>query len=211
MRIAVANETSSADKNADILAALDGRGLEIINAGMTKSGAAPELGYVHTGLMSAILLNLKRVDFVVGGCGTGQGYAISATQYPGVYCGIIASPLDAWLFPQINGGNCISLRLNQEYGWGSAVNLKLIFDALFSVPWGGGYPPHRRAPQKEYREILSAVSALTHKRFAEIIAALPDAILNPVIEYPGMRSLIDTDSIQDGELKAAFQARWARI
>jgi ribose 5-phosphate isomerase RpiB len=211
MRLAVVNETSSADKNADILAALDGRGLEIINAGMTKSGAAPELGYVHTGLMSAILLNLKRVDLVVGGCGTGQGYAMASTQYPGIYCGIILSPLDAWLFPQINGGNCISLRLNQEYAWGAAVNLRLIFDALFSVPWGGGYPPHRSAPQKELREQLHSVSALTHKSFAQILATLPDTIINPVIEYPGMRSLIDVDSIQDGELKAAFQARWARI
>jgi len=39
MRIAVINETSSADRNADILAALEGRGHEIFNVGMTKSGA----------------------------------------------------------------------------------------------------------------------------------------------------------------------------
>ena len=39
MRIAVVNETSAADKNADILAALDGRGHEVINAGMVKTGA----------------------------------------------------------------------------------------------------------------------------------------------------------------------------
>lgn len=211
MRVAVVNETSSADKNTDILAALEGRGLEITNAGMTKSGTAPELGYVHTGLISAILLNLERVDLVVGGCGTGQGYAISATQYPGVYCGIIASPLDAWLFPQINGGNCISLRLNQEYAWGAAVNLRLIFDALFSVPWGGGYPAHRRAPQKEYRDTLSSVSVLTHKSFAEIITSLSDAVLNPVIEYPGMRALIDVDSIRDSDLKKAFQERYMHV
>jgi ribose 5-phosphate isomerase RpiB len=44
--------------------------------------------------MTAILLNLKRVDFVVGGCGTGQGYLNSAMQYPGVFCGHILNDLD---------------------------------------------------------------------------------------------------------------------
>ena len=57
MKIAVINETSAADRNADILAALDGRGHMIINAGMTKNFAKPELTYIHTGLLSAILLN----------------------------------------------------------------------------------------------------------------------------------------------------------
>ena len=56
MRIAVINETSAADRNADILAALDGRGHEIFNVGMTKCGAQPELLYIHTGLMN--LMNL---------------------------------------------------------------------------------------------------------------------------------------------------------
>ena len=37
MRIAVINETSAADRNADILAALEGRGHEVINAGMRKN------------------------------------------------------------------------------------------------------------------------------------------------------------------------------
>ena len=52
MRIAVINETSAADRNADILAALDGRGHTVINAGMVKNGARPELTYLHTGLVS---------------------------------------------------------------------------------------------------------------------------------------------------------------
>jgi ribose 5-phosphate isomerase RpiB len=101
MKIAVINETSAADKNADILAALEGRGHEVINAGMTRNGAQPELTYIHTGLMATLLLGLKRVDLVVGGCGTGQGFLNSVVQYPGVICGHILTPLDAWLFTQI--------------------------------------------------------------------------------------------------------------
>ncbi len=45
MKIAVINETSAADKNVDILSALEGRGHEIINVGMTKNGEKPELLY----------------------------------------------------------------------------------------------------------------------------------------------------------------------
>ncbi len=42
MKIAVINETSAADKNKDILAALGGRGHEIINAGLTNT--SPDFG-----------------------------------------------------------------------------------------------------------------------------------------------------------------------
>jgi ribose 5-phosphate isomerase RpiB len=207
VKIAVVNETSAADRNADVLAALDGRGHEVMNAGMTKSGAKPELTYIHTGLISAILLNLKRVDLVVGGCGTGQGYLNAVMQYPGVVCGHILNSLDAWLFAQINGGNCISLALNQGYGWAADVNLRFIFDRIFSVERGCGYPPHRQASQRQSRETLEKVSELTHKPFAEIIATLPDEVIKPAIEFPGIEELIDVDSIEDANLRAAFQKR----
>ena len=207
MKIAVINETSAADRNADILAALEGRGYEVINAGMTKNGAKPELTYIHTGLLAAMLLNLNRVDFVVGGCGTGQGFLNSAMQYPGVFCGHIINSLDAWLFTQINGGNCISLMLNQGYGWAADINLQFIFDRIFSVERGGGYPAHRQAPQRQSRETLETVSALAHKSFADIITSLPDEIIKPTLEYPGIEALIDVDSIDDTNLKTAFLKR----
>ncbi len=41
MKIAVINETSAADRNADILAALDGLGHEILNVGMKRTGEKP--------------------------------------------------------------------------------------------------------------------------------------------------------------------------
>ena len=54
MRIAVINETSAGDRNADVLKALEGRGHEIFNCGMTKGGQAPELTYIHTGLLAGL-------------------------------------------------------------------------------------------------------------------------------------------------------------
>ena len=59
---------------------------------MKKSGEKPELQYIHTGFLSALLVKLKKVDLVVGGCGTGIGYMNSVMQYPGVFCGLIQIP-----------------------------------------------------------------------------------------------------------------------
>lgn len=207
MRIAVVNETSAADRNADILAALANRGYEVLNVGMTRSGAQPELQYTHTGFISALLLNLKRVDYVVGGCGTGQGYLNSVLQYPGVVCGLILDPVDAWLFAQINGGNCISLALNKGYGWAGDVNLRFIFDRLFSVERGSGYPPHRREAQRASIRTLEAISQATHRSLAEIVAALPDNVFWPAVEYPGVLDIIDLPSITDLTLKEALLRR----
>lgn len=208
MKIAVINETSAADKNQDILAALEGRGHTIINVGMTKTGAKPELTYIHTGLLSAMLLNLKRVDLIVGGCGTGQGFLNSVMQYPDVCCGLIQNPLDAWLFGQINGGNCISLALNFGYGWAGDINLKFIFDRLFSLKeFGCGYPSHRRESQQESISTLKEISQTVHRPFAEIISLLRESVVRPVLAYPGILELIDLDSIQDEKVKEAVKKR----
>jgi ribose 5-phosphate isomerase RpiB len=207
MKIAVVSEVSSADKNAAVVAALEGRGHEVVNLGMKDPRAVPALGYVHTGLLTGILLNLGRADLVVGGCGTGQGYAQAAMMCPGVFCGQVTAPLDAWLFAQINGGNCLSLRLNQGFGWAGDVNLRMIFDAFFSVERGAGYPPHRREAQKASRALLAEVSTAGHRPFAQVVTALPDEVLQPVLAAPGVLGVIDVDSIDDEETRKAFRAR----
>ena len=207
MKIAVINETSAADKNKDIIAALEGRGHEIINAGMTQSGAKPELTYIHTGFMAALLLNAKRVDMVVGGCGTGQGFLNAVMQFPKVVCGHIITPLDAWLYTQINGGNCVSLMLNQGYGWASEQNLKFIFDALFSVESGSGYPEHRKESQKQSRQLINTISCITHQSMAHIIQALPDDVIQPALHYPGFLDILDVKTLEDEALKNAMQMR----
>jgi len=190
MRIAVINETSASPKNADILKALEGRGFEVLNLGNTGQEGEFALQYIHTGLMSALLLHLKAVDFVVGGCGTGLGYLNSVLQYPGVSCGHVLSPLDAWLFARINAGNCVSLALNQGYGWAGDVNLGMIFDALFTPETGAGFPAHRAEPQRNSRERLAEISEITHKSFNEILKALPLEVTKPALEYPAFKPVV---------------------
>ncbi|MRS05340.1 ribose-5-phosphate isomerase, partial [bacterium] len=207
MKIAVLNETSAADRNLDILKSLERRGHEIINAGMSKNATPPEITYIQTGFMAALLLHLKSVDFVVGGCGTGQGFLNSVMQYPGVICGHIITPLVGWLFTQINGGNCISLMLNQGYGWAANENLRMIFDQIFSVEPGCGYPPHRAESQRQSRAFLDAVSITTHKPIQEIVTNLPDEVVRPALMYPGFMELLETGSFTDAALFKILHSR----
>jgi ribose 5-phosphate isomerase RpiB len=210
MKIAVVNEISTADRNADVVAAVEGRGHEVINAGMKRSGELPELTVLHTSFLSALLLATRRADFIVGGCGTGHGYEIAVNQYPGVFSGRILTPLDAWLFTQINGGNVVSLALNLGYGWAADVNVRMIFDALLSVESGAGYPPARRPTQQESRRMLYGISDATHRSMADIVATLPDRVVVPALTYPGIWELLATDTLEDRVLAHALEERYAR-
>jgi len=185
MRIAVINEFSACAKNGDILAALQATmpGAEILNAGMSGSAGEPQLVYTHTGIITGILLGAGWCDFAVGGCGTGQGYLISAMQFPGVFCGLVTEPLDAWLFSQINGGNCVSLALNKGYGWAGDINLKYIFDKLFCDPIGGGYPVVRAESQANSRALLRTISDCAHRPLADILAGIPDELWAPILQH----------------------------
>ena len=205
MKIAVINEISAADKNADVLKALDGRGHSILNLGNTSGSDSPGLLYIHTGLMTALLLNLKAVDFVIGGCGTGLGFLNSAMQYPGVFCGHLLTPLDAFLFARINAGNCVSLALNQGYGWAGDINLRMIFDALFTPETGSGYPHHRAEPQRQGREMLVQVSQATHRSMAEILSALPEEIVRETTAFPAFKPVLEEAIENHPDMQAALK------
>ena len=188
MRIALINEVSSRDKNPFVLEALKATGNEIFNVGCTATDGA--LTYIQTGLMAGIALNTGAADFVVGGCGTGQGFLMSAMQYPGVFCGLIQDSLDAWLFSQINGGNCISLALNKGFGWAGDINLKYIFEKLFLDPPGRGYPLHRAESQQASRQLLAGISRDTHKSFKEILEKIDKPTLEAVMNHKPFKEFI---------------------
>ena len=201
MIIAVVLETVSSPRNKDILDVLNDRGHTIINAGMKGKKDEPQLSYIHSGLLAALLLNTERADMIIGGCGTGQGFAISTMQYPNVFCGQIKSPLDAWLFAQINAGNCISLALTQNYGWASEIDLKLMFDTYFSVEKITGYPQNRKEPQRLSRNLLASLSKKINLPFDEVLLNIDKNILKPVLEFPGMIELLDIDNIKNEKIR----------
>ncbi len=76
MKIALMMENSQAGKNTvvyrelqDVVSALD---YPVYNVGMSDENDH-HLTDIHLGIMASILLNSKAVNFVVAGCGTGQG------------------------------------------------------------------------------------------------------------------------------------------
>ena len=172
MRIALINENSQAAKNELIYNTLNkvaGKfGHVVDNYGMLNSEDKP-LTYVQNGLLAAILINSGAADFVVTGCGTGEGAMLALNSFPHVLCGHIVDPADAFMFGQINDGNAIALPFAKGFGWGAEVNLEYIFERLFQTPFGGGYPKERVVPEQRNKKILDLVKEITHTPMTEII------------------------------------------
>lgn len=102
MKIALINENSQAAKNAQIYEVLNEEaqkaGHIVFNYGMYSAEDDVQLTYVKNGLLASILLTTKAVDFVVTGCGTGQGAMLACNSFPNVLCGHITDDVDAYLF-----------------------------------------------------------------------------------------------------------------
>lgn len=164
MKIALINDNSQSSKNALIYKALksvcDKYNYEVINIGMKDENDKP-ITYVEEGLMAAILLNSGAANFVVTGCGTGEGAMLALNSFPNVYCGLITDPTSAYLFSQINGGNAVSLAYAYNFGWGSEITLENVFNELFREPIGGGYPKERAVSERNNRKILKKVKNVT--------------------------------------------------
>ena len=191
MKVAVINEGSTKHRNADVVRAAAELGLEVHNLGMTNVEGEPDLNYMETAFLSALVLNLGAVDFVIGGCGTGQGYMNAVLQFPGVSCGLIMDPVEAFLFSQVNAGNCISLPLNKGYGGiGGDINVKYILEKLFNDTYGQGYPPARREIQISARKRLETLSLNAHKSMEEILDVLDPVILHNALDFPGVKTFI---------------------
>ncbi|TCS43325.1 RpiB/LacA/LacB family sugar-phosphate isomerase [Reinekea marinisedimentorum] len=167
MKIALTMENSQAAKNAIILNELNSvaqtTGDEVFNVGMCDADDH-QLTYIHLGIQASILLNSKAVDFVVAGCGTGQGAMMSLNIHPGVVCGYCLEPSDAFLFNQINNGNALALAFAKGFGWGAELNVRNIFEKAFnSGERGLGYPLERAEPQQKNAAILNDVKAAVVK------------------------------------------------
>ena len=176
MKIALINENSQAAKNELIYNTLksvvEPMGHEVLNYGMYSADDANQLTYVQIGILTAVLINSGAADFVITGCGTGEGAMLACNSFPKVLCGHIESPLDAYLFSQVNDGNAIALPFAENFGWGGELNLQYIFEKLFCAPGGGGYPKERVAPEQRNKRILDEVKKVTHRDMVSILQDL---------------------------------------
>lgn len=176
MKIALINENSQAAKNSMIFETLkkvaEPKGHMVFNYGMYTAQDTAQLTYVQVGILTAVLLNSGAADFVVTGCGTGEGAMLAANSFPNVLCGHIVDPSDAYMFAQINDGNAVALPFAKGFGWGAELNLTYIFEQLFSGERGQGYPKERVVPEQRNKKILDEVKKVTYVDMAEILERL---------------------------------------
>ena len=185
MRIALINENSQAAKNEMIYNSLkkvaDTKGYTVDNYGMYSAEDSNSLTYVQNGILAAILLNSGAADYVITGCGTGEGAMLALNSFPGVICGHVCDPSDGYMFAQINDGNAIAMPFAKGFGWGAELNLEYTFEKLFSEESGQGYPRERAIPEQRNKKILDVVREHTLKDILTCLKGLDQELVKGAV------------------------------
>ena len=185
MKIALITENSQAANNGIIHDALTDvavpLGHEVFNYGMYTAEDSASLTYVMNGLLAGILLNSGAADFVVTGCGTGMGSMLACNAMPGVFCGLVIDPTDAFLFGQINDGNAISMPYAKGFGWAAELNLRDCYVKLFDGERGLGYPKERAAIMAKNRGILKDLKAASCHDMLTVLKTVDQDLLKAAI------------------------------
>ena len=208
MRIALINENSQAAKNSLIESTLkkvvEPMGHEVVNYGMYTADDACQLTYVKAGLLASLLLETGAADYVVTGCGTGEGAMLACNSFPGVLCGHLVDPSDGYMFAQINDGNCVAIPFAKDFGWGAELKLEMIFQQLFGFGHGNGYPKERVVPEQRNKKILDGIKALTYRPLIDILKDLDPEFVRGTISgvhfaeyfYPACRDAAVADFLK---------------
>lgn len=185
MKIALITENSQAAKNGIIHDALtavaEPLGHQVFNYGMYTPEDKASLTYVMNGLLTGILLNSGAADFVVTGCGTGMGSMLACNAMPGVFCGLIVDPTDAFLFGQINDGNAISMPYAKGFGWAAELNLQDVYRKLFDGERGLGYPKERAEIMRTNRSILRGLKEASCHDMLTVLKTVDQDLLRAAI------------------------------
>jgi len=210
MKIALMMENSQAGKNAAVLNELQSvvapLNHSVYNVGMSDVDDH-HLTYIHLGIMASILVNAKAIDFVVTGCGTGQGAMMSLNIHPGLVCGYCLDPSDAFLFNQINNGNALALAFAKGFGWGAELNVRYIFEKAFTTgERGQGYPLERAAPQQANAAILNEVkAAVVKENYLDTLRAMDQELVKTAVSGERFQSCFFAHC-QDETIKEYVQA-----
>ena len=190
MKIVLINENSQASKNELVFNTLkkvvEPKGHNVYNIGMFGS-EDKSLTYVQNGIIAAVLLNSGACDFVITGCGTGSGAMLACNAFPNVNCGLIVDPSDAYMFAQINDGNCASFPFAKGFGWGAELNLEYCFEQLFKGEKGQGYPKERKEPEQRNKKILDVVKTKTFKPLKESLLELDRDLVLGALDRPSFK------------------------
>lgn len=209
MKIALMMENSQAKKNDIVFQTLkkvvEPLGHEVVNYGMFGIDNEEQLTYVQLGLMASLVLSSKAADFVITGCGTGEGAMLACNSFPNVLCGYVVEATDAYLFSQVNNGNAIALPFAKGFGWGGEINLEYIFEKLFSCEFGLGYPRERAIPEQRNKRILDEVKKVTYRPLKDIVKEIDPALVKGVLNAEGFKANFYKDC-KDQELLSVLES-----
>ncbi|MEL6752584.1 MAG: RpiB/LacA/LacB family sugar-phosphate isomerase [Pseudomonadota bacterium] len=188
MKIALIIENSQAAKSEIVHEALkavaEPAGHTVLHYGMYGPDDEAQLTYVMNGLLAGTLLNSGAADFVVTGCGTGMGSMLACNAMPGVFCGLVMDPTEAFLFGQINDGNAISMPYAKGFGWAAELNLQDCYRKLFEVERGVGYPKERAAIMAKNRGILADVKKASCHDMLTVLKSVDQDLLRAAVAGP---------------------------
>ena len=182
MKIGIIQASSQSEKNEFIYNTVKKHapeGSEVINFGC-RTDETPEYSYIEISVLVGMLLASEVVDFVVTGCSSGQGMMLACNSMPGVLCGYAPTPKDAYLFAQINDGNAISLPLGEDYTWTGYNNFEETIAALFSEPFGQGYPKSEATRKKHDTRLLKLIRKTSQIEMNDLLDNLDPAIIEAV-------------------------------
>ncbi|MEM7762957.1 MAG: RpiB/LacA/LacB family sugar-phosphate isomerase [Pseudomonadota bacterium] len=185
MKIALIIENSQAAKSDIVHTALknvaEPLGHDVHHYGMYTPDDQASLTYIMNGILAGILINTKAADFVVTGCGTGMGSMLACNAMPGVVCGLVIDPTDAFLFGQINDGNTMSMPYAKGFGWAAELNLEDCYRKLFEHERGVGYPKERAAIMAKNRSIFSEVKAAATQDMLTVLKTIDQDLLKAAV------------------------------
>jgi ribose 5-phosphate isomerase RpiB len=105
--------------------------------------------------------------------GTGMGMS----SMPGAFCGLVIDPTDAFLFGQINDGNCLAMPYAKGFGWVAELNRQDCYRKLFEVERGVGHPKERAAIMARHRGILKGLKVAACKDRLSVLQAVDPELL----------------------------------
>lgn len=203
MKIALIIENSQAAKSDIVHTALknvaEPLGHDVHHYGMYGQEDKASLTYVMNGLLAGILVNSKAADFVVTGCGTGMGSMLACNSMPGVFCGLVMDPTDAFLFGQINDGNAIAMPYAKGFGWAAELNLEDCYRKLLEHERGVGYPKERAAIMAKNRSILAGVKAVSCHDMPTVLKSVDQDLLKSAVAGERFAELFFANA-EDGEI-----------
>ena len=183
MRVVVIQASTRAEMNQflfDAVCEAVGGQHDVVNLGVFPKEIENN-SYVEVAVMISLLIETGAADFIVTGCSSGQGMMLACNSLPGLRCGFVQTPQDAYLFGRINNGNVVSLPLGLNFGWSGELNLRYTLEKLYDGEFNTGYPVQDADRKKKEATELVQLHQLTTRSFLEILRKFDEYLLTKIL------------------------------